>query len=172
VATARVRNARSRGNVCKRARARYKPARARDGVAMPDPPRPFASLFRAARLFLPTYNRRRWRSPPPPPPPPSSPRAIRARRCSWCRAARRRAGSYGTYGGRYVLWLIVLLSLTYFQFTAAARRFASWLSIVRDERRFICQPECPLRPTYPRTCLVPRWLSIALSELISAVSAA
>lgn len=47
---------------------------------------------------------------------------------------------YGTYGGRYVLWLIVLLSLTYFQFTAAARRFASWLSIVRDERRFMCHP--------------------------------
>jgi hypothetical protein len=48
---------------------------------------------------------------------------------------------YSTYGGRYVLWLIVLLSLTYFQFTAAARRFASWLSIVRDERRFMCHPE-------------------------------
>lgn len=47
---------------------------------------------------------------------------------------------YGTYGGRYVLWLIVLLSLTYFQFTAAARHFASWLSIVRDERRFMCHP--------------------------------
>lgn len=55
-------------------------------------------------------------------------------------AARHRIGIYGTYGGRYVLWLIVLLSLTYFQFTAAARRFASWLSIVRDERRFMCHP--------------------------------
>lgn len=44
-------------------------------------------------------------------------------------------------GGRYVLWLIVLLSLTYFQFTATARRFVSWLSlslsIVHDERRFM-----------------------------------
>lgn len=48
---------------------------------------------------------------------------------------------YSTYGDRYVLWLIVLLSLTYFQFTAAARRFASWLSIVRDERRFMCHSE-------------------------------
>lgn len=55
-------------------------------------------------------------------------------------AARHRHREYGTYGGRYVLWLIVLLSLTYFQFTAAARHFASWLSIVRDERRFICHP--------------------------------
>lgn len=42
--------------------------------------------------------------------------------------------------GRYVLWLIVLLSLTYFQFTATARRFVSWLSIVCDERRFMCHP--------------------------------
>lgn len=55
-------------------------------------------------------------------------------------AASRRHRVYGTYGGRYVLWLIVLLSLTYFQFTAAARCFASWLSIVRDERRFMCHP--------------------------------
>lgn len=54
------------------------------------------------------------------------------------RTAGTRARLYGTYGDRYVLWLIVLLSLTYFQFTAAAvRRFASWLSIVRDERRFM-----------------------------------
>ena len=30
---------------------------------------------------------------------------------------------YGAHGGRYVLWLIVLLSLTYFQFTAAAGPF-------------------------------------------------
>lgn len=69
------------------------------------------------------------------------PTAARIRRSS--PVARRGAAShriYGTYGGRYVLWLIVLLSLTYFQFTAAARRFASWLSIVRDERRFMCHP--------------------------------
>lgn len=62
--------------------------------------------------------------------------AVRIRRSS--PYSRNRARLYGTYGDRYVLWLIVLLSLTYFQFTAAAvRRFASWLSIVRDERRFM-----------------------------------
>lgn len=49
---------------------------------------------------------------------------------------------YGTHGGRYVLWLIVLLSLTYFQFTAAAGHFASRLSIVCDERHFMRRPTC------------------------------
>lgn len=67
---------------------------------------------------------------------------------------------YGTYGGRYVLWLIVLLSLTYFQFTAAARHFASWLSIVRDERRFMCHPGLYLSLRSPRVLFARRLSSI------------
>lgn len=68
------------------------------------------------------------------------PRFVRSSFLTGCGATTQHRLVYGTYGGRYVLWLIVLLSLTYFQFTAAARRFASWLSIVRDERRFMCHP--------------------------------
>lgn len=50
------------------------------------------------------------------------------------------ASIYDTRGGRYVLWLIVLLSLTYFQFTAAARRSVSLLSIVPYERCIMSVP--------------------------------
>lgn len=74
---------------------------------------------------------------------------------------------YGTYGGRYVLWLIVLLSLTYFQFTAAARRFASWLSIVRDERRFMCHPGLYLG-LRPGSCFI-REMFVA-SNMINGIS--
>lgn len=99
---------------------------------------PFASLFRATFFYL--------QSPCHPVAP------LRHSRRSHSPFLTGRVAShriYGTYGGRYVLWLIVLLSLTYFQFTAAARRFASWLSIVRDERRFMCHPGLylGLRPT-------------------------
>lgn len=74
---------------------------------------------------------------------------------------------YGTYGGRYVLWLIVLLSLTYFQFTAAARRFASWLSIVRDERRFMCHPGLYLG-LRPGSCFIREMLVV--SNMINGIS--
>lgn len=94
----------------------------------------FTSLFRGRNFFPLTIAIVPSCSPPPP-----SFSAVRIRRFS-SPAAQHRHWVYGTYGGRYVLWLIVLLSLTYFQFTAAARHFASWLSIVRDERRFICHP--------------------------------
>lgn len=75
---------------------------------------------------------------------------------------------YGTYGGRYVLWLIVLLSLTYFQFTAAARRFASWLSIVRDERRFMCHPGLYLG-LRPGSCFI-REMLLVVSNMINGIS--
>lgn len=95
-------------------------------------PLPSLHCFAGATFF-------HLQSPSFPPASPSSFPVVRIRRFS-SPAARHRHRVYGTYGGRYVLWLIVLLSLTYFQFTAAARHFASWLSIVRDERRFICHP--------------------------------
>lgn len=94
------------------------------------------------------------------------PRFVR-RRSSLAAARPRGIGLvYGTCGGRYVLWLIVLLSLTYFQFTAAARRFASWLSIVRDERCFMCHPEYS---AYARLAFYPRDIP-AVSNTISDIS--
>lgn len=107
---------------------------------------PFASLFRTTFFHL--------QSPchPAPFPPLSHSPFLTGR------AASHRI--YGTYGGRYVLWLIVLLSLTYFQFTAAARHFASWLSIVRDERRFMCHPGLYLSLRPPRILFARRLSSI------------
>lgn len=61
---------------------------------------------------------------------------------------------YGTRGTRYVLWLIVLLSLTYFQFTAAAGHSASRSSIVCDERRFHVAPRSAAARTGDTPCLL------------------
>lgn len=110
---------------------------------------PFASLFRTTFFHLQS----------PCHPAPFPPLAFTGR------AASHRI--YGTYGGRYVLWLIVLLSLTYFQFTAAARRFASWLSIVRDERRFMCHPGLYLGLRPPRVLSRRRFV---VSDMISGIS--
>lgn len=116
------------------------------------------SLHCFGRLFS-TYNRRAILRPPAPFPPlafavPHRPRGIAS-------------DIYGTYGGRYVLWLIVLLSLTYFQFTAAARRFASWLSIVRDERRFMCHPGLYLG-LRPGSCFIREMFVV--SNMINGIS--
>lgn len=125
---------RSRGNVC----AHYKPASRRRRDAGSSPLRFIVS----ADFFFHLQSPLRRRCSPPSAPRPPHPRFTEPFASAVAHgAAPRRV--YDTYGGRYVLWLIVLLSLTYFQFTAAARCFASWLSIVRDERRFMCQPECP-----------------------------
>lgn len=124
-----ARNTYYRGNICKSL-----PRDARRCLRSS----PFTSLFRGRNFFPLTIAIVPSCLPSPHFPFPPFP-AVRIRRFS-SPAAQHRHRVYGTYGGRYVLWLIVLLSLTYFQFTAAARRFASWLSIVRDERRFICHP--------------------------------
>lgn len=149
-----MRNAGSRGNEC----AHYKPSTSKRCNIVS------SSLHCFGRLFLYTCNRRSagdgFSSCFP------VPLSIRVRRFSCCRTTPRRI--YSAYGGRYVLWLIVLLSLTYFQFTAAARRFASWLSIVCDERRFMCQPECPGPRQYSRSCLIPGIL--VASSTLSGIS--
>lgn len=118
---------------------------------------PFASLFRATFFHL--------QSPCHPAAPCAIPAARIRRSSPTDRAASHRI--YGTYGGRYVLWLIVLLSLTYFQFTAAARRFASWLSIVRDERRFMCHPGLYLG-LRPGSCFIREMFVV--SNMINGIS--
>ena len=87
-----------------------------------------------------------------------APRASAAVR--WPRSSR----IYGAHGGRYVLWLIVLLSLTYFQFTAAAGHSASatvycvwWTPLyvppyyALPARSFVPTRDSRLRPAYRPT---------------------